>query len=157
MTRSQCILSFIPSLLGLLPPFFSPTCWDRFTWDGRYGGVPPARPPVSSQPSPTVDGSPCAVVLQETSVCRHKGTFLPPTPPRLCHAFPFYILLLGELSCPLEENSTSFALLPPSLSSHPVLPRWLCPRLARFASIIKHPKLRNLRNVSQMANASFFM
>lgn len=71
MTRFQCILSFIPSLLGLLPPFFSPTSWDRFTWDGSYGGVVAAIRPVSLRPSPTVNGSPCTAALQETAVCNH--------------------------------------------------------------------------------------
>lgn len=66
MTKSQCILSFIPSLLSLRPPLFSPTSWDRFTWDRSYGGVMLAGLPRSSRlPLPLLTA--CTAARQENS------------------------------------------------------------------------------------------
>lgn len=51
---SAYFVSFLSSLFSWLPPF-SPTSWDRFTWDVSYGSVSPARLPDSLWLPSTVD------------------------------------------------------------------------------------------------------
>lgn len=96
---------------------------------------------------------PTLSLLQITSVCKDEFTvgYL------ICHFLLFYTFLWASPINLCNRTAPSSGLPLQNLSFHPFLPLLPSPRLSPFASIIKHPALRNLRNVAQMLNVSFFI
>lgn len=152
--RSQYILSFLPSLFSLLPPFFFHKL-RQIHMGCKLWGVSPAGPPVSSWLSLSAD----EVTYFITPPCRylkveHDNAWIM----GFLNSLPFEVLLFiylgrgGRSPCERIVPSSGF---PPHIFPFTSFSLTLSPRLTlSFASIIKYPTLRNLNNVTQMEKTS---
>lgn len=144
MMRSHYILSFLPSLLSSLPPFFSHKLRQI------HMGCELWRCPTSKTACLLVAVSHCwwnnlqpDITRQISQTCNNARTV------GFLTSFIFSTFRHFRASVK-EQRPLLISLLP----SHPVLPHSVSPRLTLFASIIKYPTLRNLNNVAQMEKVS---